>query len=208
MTGRTQLSLVSEAQEVQLGRQSAEQVSQQLGLVPDSALQAYVQRIGGTLAAASERPNLPWTFRVVDDATPNAFALPGGYIFVTRGMLNLMTSEAEPPVLGHEIGRHPKHQVPDSRGSSRRGVGLGSGWCQVRAWEGWPTTAAAIFLVQPDAERQQTLGFSYARASATRTGDGDVFASGSARNQSGRRKTGRSPSQHILAPASPPASPT
>src|SRR5206468_3320112 len=60
VTGRSQLSLVSEAQEVQLGQQSAVQVSQEIGLVPDSSLQAYVQRVGSALAASSQRPNLPW----------------------------------------------------------------------------------------------------------------------------------------------------
>lgn len=94
-TGEQQLSLISKAQEIQLGRQSAQQVQQTLGFVEDSGLQNYVARIGHQLAVSSERPDLPWEFHVVDDPTPNAFALPGGFIYITRGMVNLLTSEAE-----------------------------------------------------------------------------------------------------------------
>lgn len=92
VTGERQLALVSEAQELELGKRSAEQVRASIGLVDDPELQAYVQRVGKALAANSERPDLPWSFEVVDDPTPNAFALPGGYIFVTRGMLTYMDS--------------------------------------------------------------------------------------------------------------------
>ena len=94
-TGTRQLSLVSEAQEVDMGRQAANEIRQTLGFVDDAELQAYVQKVGRAMAASSERPGLPWEFHVVDDPTPNAFALPGGFIYVTRGMMNLMTSEAE-----------------------------------------------------------------------------------------------------------------
>jgi predicted Zn-dependent protease len=116
VTGKREIALVSEGQEVQMGQQGAQQVAQEIGLVNDQALQQYLQTIGAALAAKSERPNLPWTFRVVDDPTPNAFALPGGYIFMTRGLLNLMGNEAElASVLGHEIGhvtaRHSVQQM-------------------------------------------------------------------------------------------------
>src|SRR3989441_9757278 len=69
-----------------------------------------------SLAATSERPNLPWSFRVVDDPVVNAFALPGGFIYVTRGILAHLNSEAElAGVVGHEIGhvtaRHSANQM-------------------------------------------------------------------------------------------------
>jgi predicted Zn-dependent protease len=70
--------LVTESQEIELGKEVARQVEQTIGLVDDPALQEYVRGIGGRLAAASERPALPWTFGVVDDPAPNAFALPAG----------------------------------------------------------------------------------------------------------------------------------
>ncbi|HEX8907544.1 MAG TPA: M48 family metalloprotease, partial [Longimicrobiaceae bacterium] len=130
VTGHRELALISEAQEIQMGQQGAQEVAQTLGLLPDQALQDYVQRIGAALAAKSERPNLQWTFRAVDDPSPNAFALPGGYIFVTRGILNLMDSEAElAGVLGHEIGhvtaRHTVQQLSRQQ-LAQLGLGIGS----------------------------------------------------------------------------------
>ncbi len=104
-TGRSQLNFYSEAQEIQMGREADQEIRGSLGLVDDPALQAWVSGIGKRLAAKSERPNLPWTFQVVDDPAVNAFALPGGYIYVTRGILAHLTSEAElASVIGHEIG--------------------------------------------------------------------------------------------------------
>ncbi|HSF42054.1 MAG TPA: peptidase M48, partial [Thermoanaerobaculia bacterium] len=66
-TGKRQIALISEQQEVAMGREADQQVGQQLGLYPDDELQRYVNQLGQKLAAASERPDLPWTFRVVDD---------------------------------------------------------------------------------------------------------------------------------------------
>lgn len=116
VTGKRELSLVSEQQEIQMGQEGAQQVAQEVGLINDQALQNYLQSVGSALAAKSERPNLPWTFRAVDDPSPNAFALPGGFIFVTRGLLDLMNNEAElASVVGHEIGhvtaRHSVQQM-------------------------------------------------------------------------------------------------
>jgi predicted Zn-dependent protease len=129
VTGQLQLALVPEAQEIEMGRQGAEQVEATLGLVPDTALQAYIQRLGLQMAQASERPNLPWRFGVVDDPTPNAFALPGGPIYFTRGMLGLMNSEAElVAVLGHEIGHiTARHQVAMISRAQIAQIGLGLG---------------------------------------------------------------------------------
>jgi predicted Zn-dependent protease len=115
-TGARQIMLVSEGQEIQMGRQADGSVIAQYGLYPDDGLQAYVGQLGATLAAKSERPDLPWTFRVVDDPIINAFALPGGFIYVTRGIMGYFNSEAElVSVLGHEIGhvtaRHSAQQM-------------------------------------------------------------------------------------------------
>jgi predicted Zn-dependent protease len=120
VTGRREISLVSEGQEIQMGQEAAQQVEKQLGLVDDADLQAYVRRIGMELARQSERPQLPWRFGVIDDPTPNAFALPGGPVYITRGLLSLMDSEAElASVLGHEIGhitaRHSAQQITKSQ---------------------------------------------------------------------------------------------
>ena len=116
--------------EIELGRRSAQEVAQTVGLVDDDTLQQYVQSVGARLAAGSERPNLPWTFRVVDDPVPNSFAFPGGFVLITRGLVELLNSEAElAAVLGHQIGHvnagHPAQQV--SRGQlAPLGLGLGA----------------------------------------------------------------------------------
>ena len=105
VTGKSEISLVSESQEIQMGKEASQQTIQSIGLVNDPSLQAYVSAIGKRMAAASERPNLPWEFHVADDASVNAFALPGGFIFVTRGLLTYINNEAElATVVGHEIG--------------------------------------------------------------------------------------------------------
>src|SRR5213079_809089 len=104
-TGSRQLMLISESQEIAMGRDYDNQVAASIGLSPDSGLQRYLQQFGARLAATSERPNLPWSFHVVDDPVVNAFALPGGFIYVTRGILAHLNSEAEfAGVVGHEIG--------------------------------------------------------------------------------------------------------
>jgi predicted Zn-dependent protease len=129
VTGDLQLALVSEAQEIQMGQQAAEEVKQTMGLVEDPALQQYVSGIGLQIAARTERPQLPWSFAVVEDPTPNAFALPGGPIFITRGLMNLMSSEAQlATVLGHEIGHiTARHSVTSMSRAQLAQIGLGVG---------------------------------------------------------------------------------
>lgn len=116
VTGRKQLALISEAQEIQMGRDADKDVAASIGVYPDERLQQYVQTVGASLASRTERPSLPWTFRVVDDAAVNAFAVPGGFVYVTRGILSYLNSEAElAAILGHEIGhvtaRHSVNQM-------------------------------------------------------------------------------------------------
>lgn len=98
--------MMSEQQELNLGQQAAAQVAQQMKLMPENdPLVKYVNRVGQRVAAVSDRPNLFYHFNVVDANTINAFSLPGGYIYIYRGLLNQMNSEAElAAVLGHEIG--------------------------------------------------------------------------------------------------------
>ncbi|MBT8148033.1 MAG: M48 family metalloprotease, partial [Gammaproteobacteria bacterium] len=105
-TGERELSFVSEAQEIQMGQQADPAVTAQFGgLYPDEELQSYVTELGMAVAQVSERPDLPWSFKLVDHELINAFALPGGYIYITRGILANMNSEAElVGVLAHEVG--------------------------------------------------------------------------------------------------------
>jgi len=99
-----------------MGKEAAAEVQKSIGLVQDPALQSYVSELAMPMARRSERPNLPWTFQVVEDDAVNAFALPGGPVFVTRGILAHMNSEAQlVSVLGHEMGhvtaRHSASQI-------------------------------------------------------------------------------------------------
>jgi predicted Zn-dependent protease len=129
VTGKNELSLVSESQEIQMGKEAAAQVQQSIGYYNDAALQAYVSGIGMKMAKASERPNLPWEFHVVNDASVNAFALPGGFIFVTRGLMTAINDEAElATVVGHEIGHVTnRHSVQQMSKAELAQVGLGIG---------------------------------------------------------------------------------
>jgi predicted Zn-dependent protease len=126
-TGQRQLSLVGEQQEIQMGREASVDVARQMGLYDNRELQEYVNSLGKQIAASSERPNLPWEFHVVDDPMVNAFALPGGYIYVTRGILAHFNDEAElVSVLGHEIGHVTgRHSVEQISKQQLAGLGLG-----------------------------------------------------------------------------------
>lgn len=105
VTGKRQMSLLSEAEELAIGQQQDAEIRREMGVYDDPALQAYVTEIGQDLARASHRPNLPWSFTIVDNPAINAFALPGGYIYITRGILSYLDDESElAGVLGHEIG--------------------------------------------------------------------------------------------------------
>ncbi len=104
-TGERHLSLVSESQEIAMGKEYDGEIQGSLGAYDDAELQRYIQELGTRIAARTERTNLPWTFRVVDDPVVNAFALPGGYIYVTRGLLAHMNNETQlAGVVAHEIG--------------------------------------------------------------------------------------------------------
>lgn len=128
-TGRRELSLVSESREIAMGREADPEISAQFGLVEDAELTAYVSGIGTRLAALSERPSLPWSFKIVDDPIVNAFALPGGFIYVSRGILANFESEAElAGVLGHEIGHvTARHSASQMSRQQLQQLGLGVG---------------------------------------------------------------------------------
>jgi predicted Zn-dependent protease len=115
-TGERELSLISESQEIELGKSAAAEAAATIGLYDDPRAAQYVAQLGKELAAKSERPGLPWKFQVADDPVVNAFALPGGFIFITRGILTHLNSEAQlASVMGHEIGhvtaRHSVNQI-------------------------------------------------------------------------------------------------
>jgi predicted Zn-dependent protease len=169
VTGEREFSLVSEGQEIQMGQSADGDIARSLGVYPDSALQRYVSELGLGMARASERPALPWTVRVIDDPVINAFALPGGFVYVTRGIMAHFTSEAElAGVLGHEIGhvtaRHSAQQITRSQIAQ---IGLGVGTILRPDLQGVASVAGAglglLFLrYGRDAERQaDDLGLRY-----------------------------------------------
>ena len=124
VTGRREISLMSAAQEEALGRQAAAQVEAEIGLVDDPALNAYVREIGERLARYSPRQDVQYHFAVANMVEPNAFALPGGYIYVSRGLLAIANSEAElANVIGHEIG-HVAARHAAQRQTQQAGAGL------------------------------------------------------------------------------------
>ncbi len=99
------LFTVTERDEIAIGRQAAAQVEQKAPMLKDVRIQAYISRLGLALARVSARPHLPWRFRVIDDPHINAFALPGGFVYVHSKVLELARTEAElASVIAHEIG--------------------------------------------------------------------------------------------------------
>jgi predicted Zn-dependent protease len=170
VTGKSELSLVSESQEIQMGQQASKEVAQSIGLYKDQAVQSYVSDLGKRMAAESERPNLPWEFHVVDDGAVNAFALPGGFIYVTRGLMTSINDEAElATVVGHEIGhvtnRHSVQMISKSQ-LAQLGLGIGSILSSDIAKFGQIASAGlqVLFLkYSRDAENQaDQAGFRYA----------------------------------------------
>jgi predicted Zn-dependent protease len=129
VTGKKQLAFISEPQEIEMGREADKEVVASVGLYPDEKLQQYVQTLGARVAATTERPALPWTFRVVDDPAVNAFAIPGGFVYVTRGIMTHLNSEAElVAILGHEIGHvTARHSVSQMSKQQLAQVGLIAG---------------------------------------------------------------------------------
>jgi predicted Zn-dependent protease len=118
---------ISQQQEVEMGAQTAQQVNAQLPILNDATVNAYVNSLGRSIASRTSRADLNWQFAVVNTEVINAFALPGGYIYVNRGVLSRASNESElAGVLGHEIEhvvrRHSVKQMEQAQGAN---VGVG-----------------------------------------------------------------------------------
>lgn len=104
VTGTPELSVTSKAREFELGTAEAKKIEILMGIVDDASLTAYITEIGQRLTDALPENETVYAFKIVDSETPNAFALPGGYVYVTRGLLAFLNSEDELAcVIGHEI---------------------------------------------------------------------------------------------------------
>lgn len=116
-------SIISKDQEISIGRDVAKQLEKEYGLVDDPVLQERVNRIGQSLVAVSDRRDLPYSFKVLNSKEINALAAPGGFIYVFKGLVDLMPSDDElAGVIGHEVGhvvkRHTVRQMEKSLGMS------------------------------------------------------------------------------------------
>ena len=138
VTGKHEIVFMSVEDEKKLGAENAKQVAEQMGIFDDPKLVSYVESIGQRLAKKSPYQDVTYQFQIVDLEEPNAFALPGGYVYVSRGLLVLINSEDElAGVIGHEIGHvAARHSV--QRLTRAAPVGLVTG-----------ITSAAVGLVSP-----------------------------------------------------------
>jgi len=137
VTGRPELMLLSESEEIELGRQTDSQVVREYGIYDDQELTAYLNNLCQQVAKVSHRPNLPYDCKVVDSPVINAFAVPGGYIYFTRGILAYLNNEAELlGVVGHELGhvtaRHSAEQYSRAQ-LAQAGLGLTFGLSETLA---------------------------------------------------------------------------
>ena len=125
VTGKTERTVMDEQAEIAEGAKAHDEVLKEYGAYDNPRLQAYVNDLGQRLAAQSHRANLKWTFTVLDSPEINAFALPGGYVYVTRGIMAYLDSEAElAGVMGHEIG-HVTARHGAQRATRQQTAGIG-----------------------------------------------------------------------------------
>jgi len=140
-TGQKQLNMLNPDREKALGAEASPKfVKQYGGDIPSPSIRAYVSDLGHRLAAVSERPDLQWEFHAVDSAVINAFALPGGKVFVTRGLMEKLSNEAQlAGVLGHEVGHVTAQHIGQqmTRAMIITGIGVGIGVAGEQSDEDW-----------------------------------------------------------------------
>lgn len=179
VSGKKELMLFSEAQEIAMGKETDQAIRQQYGLYEDKALAEYVNRVGQSLVPYSHRPKLSHSFAVLDTPVVNAFAAPGGYIYVTRGILALMNSEAElAAVLGHEMGHvAARHSMAQMSGQLLAQIGLVVGSIvskDIRKFAGLASVATQLLFLKfsrSDEYQADALGIQYARAARYAPGE-------------------------------------
>ncbi|HMJ19546.1 MAG TPA: M48 family metalloprotease, partial [Gemmatimonadaceae bacterium] len=117
---------VSENEETAIGRQNAEQINAQLPIVTDPAITSYIQDLGESIAKKTSRSDLDWHFYVINTKQVNAFALPGGYVYVDRGLIETVDRLDElTGTLGHEIGHViQRHSVKQMQNAQKANAGV------------------------------------------------------------------------------------
>lgn len=159
VSGKRELNLMSQEQEIAIGKESHPSVVASMGLYENKNLQAFMNEKGQAMAKISHRPDLPFQFYIVDSPVVNAFAIPGGYVYFTRGILAHFNNEAEfAGVLGHEMGHITARHAASQQNKQLYGT-LG-------------VIASAIFLPQAAEVAQQGVGLlllKYSRAHETQS---------------------------------------
>lgn len=169
VTGKKELMLLSESDAKELGRQTDQEIVASFGLYNNPELEQYINQLGQKMVKVSHRPDLNFTFRLLDSPVINAFAVPGGYVYITRGILAYLNNEAEfAGVLGHEIGhitaRHSAQQYTKAQ-LAQLGLGVGSILSEdFRQYAGLAQVGLGLLFLKysRDAERQSDdLGVEY-----------------------------------------------
>ena len=169
VTGKQELMLLSESDEIDLGRQTDAEVVKEYGVLEDPKLAAYVNDICQRLGRVSHRPRLSYRFKIVDASVVNAFAVPGGYVYFSRGILATLNNEAElAGVMGHEIGhiaaRHSAKQYSQAQ-LAQIGLGVGAAFIDSPVLSGLAQLGAGMLFLRfsRDNEREaDDLGVEYA----------------------------------------------
>jgi len=185
VTGKKELMLISEQEEIALGKNTDSEIRTQYGIYDDPELLAYIQSVGKRLIPHTHRPNLPYQFAILDTPVINAFAVPGGYIYVTRGIMALMGSEAElSAVLGHELGHvNARHSV---RRMSQMllvqlGLALGSAlndtFAKISGMAGVGMQLLFLKFSRDDEREADVLGIDYSRKGSYNPGEMVAFFS-------------------------------
>jgi predicted Zn-dependent protease len=183
VTGQKKLSFLSHDQEIQLGQQGDAEIIAQYGVYDDAALAAHVSEIGQVVAAKSDDPSYPYTFRILNTADVNAFALPGGFVYVTRGLLAYLENDAQlAMVLGHEIGHVNAHHTARQMASSQLAnlaIGIGGAiFADIRPFLGAAQVGLQLLFLKysRDDEREaDELGVRYATRAGYQASEGAKF---------------------------------
>jgi predicted Zn-dependent protease len=159
VTGRQQMILLSDSQATEMGLAAYQKILQESKLSPDKALAERVRRVGQRIAAVSGRPDLPWEFNVIQDDTPNAFALPGGKVGVNTGLFKVVQDDNQlAAVMAHEVGhaiaRHSAERVSQQMALELglAGLGMTGSGAQYAQLAG---TAATLGIVLPFSRQQE-----------------------------------------------------
>jgi predicted Zn-dependent protease len=183
VTGERELSFYSEQDEIALGRETDGQIKLIYGVYDDPHLNQYVKNVGQALVPHTHRPHLEYHFAVLDSPVVNAFAVPGGYVYLTRGILALMNSEAEMAVvLGHELGhvnaRHSIHRMSEQM-LFQMGLAVGSAlnrtFASIAGLAGAGVQLLFLKYSRDDERQADQLGVEYSRKGGFNPGEMVAF---------------------------------